>query len=63
MIPAIALMIAIYGSARLLNDGFKRYPGSSTATVFTWIVGILAIIGLWILAILVNLQTVTTPNM
>jgi hypothetical protein len=60
MIPAIALMMAVYASARLLNDGFKRYPGNSTATIFTWIVGVLAIIGLWILAILINLQGVST---
>jgi hypothetical protein len=62
MIPIIALMIAVYGSARLLNDGFKRHPGNSAATVFTWIVGVLAIIGLWILAILINLPGDSTPN-
>jgi hypothetical protein len=58
MIPAIALMIAVYGSARLLNDVCKRYPASSTATAFTLLVSILAIIGLWILAFLINIQGV-----
>jgi hypothetical protein len=62
MIPTIALMIALYGSARLLNDGCKRYPGNTVATVFTWIVSILAIIGLWILAIAINAQGSATPN-
>jgi hypothetical protein len=62
MIPTIALMIAVYGSARLLNDGFKRHSGNSAATVFTWIVSILAIIGLWFLALLINLQGVSTSN-
>jgi hypothetical protein len=55
-------MIAVYGSARLLNDGFKRHSGNSAATVFTWIVSILAIIGLWFLALLINLQGVSTSN-
>jgi hypothetical protein len=61
MIPTIALMIAVYGSARLLNDGFKRHPGNSAATVFTWVVSIGAFIGLWILAIAINVQGITLP--
>ena len=62
MIPAIALMIAVYGSARLLNDGFKRHPANRAATALTWIVGVLAIIGLWIIAILINAQGTAAQN-
>ena len=54
MIPAIAFMIAVYGSARLINDGCKRHPGNLGATITTWIVSILGIILLTILAIMVN---------
>jgi hypothetical protein len=61
MIPTIALMIAVYGIARLMNDISKRYPGNSGATVFTWIVSILATIALGILAVLINAQGVSTP--
>ncbi len=64
MIPAIALMIAVYGSVRLLNDISKRYPANSGATVFTWVVSILAIIALAILALMINAQGVSsTPNL
>jgi hypothetical protein len=63
MIPAIALMIAVYGSARLLNDGCKRHPTSNPATIVTWIVSILAIIGLWILVFLINFQGVSSSNL
>ena len=54
MIPTIALMIAVYGSARLINDGCKRHPGSHTATAFTWFVVVLSVPFLWLLAIAVN---------
>jgi hypothetical protein len=63
MIPAIALMIAVYGSARLLNDISKRYPASSTATIFTWIVGGIAILILLVLALMVNSQGASAPSM
>lgn len=63
MIPAIALMIAAYGSARLLNDVFKRYPSNSTATIFTWIVSVIAILILLVLALMVNIQGGTAPSM
>lgn len=56
MLPAIALMIAVYGSARLLNDGCKRHPMSSVATAMTWTVAVIAIVALWLLAIMINSQ-------
>ena len=63
MIPTIALMIAIYGSARLLNDGFKRHPGNVAFTVLTWIVSAIAILILLVLAFAVNHQAASIPNM
>jgi hypothetical protein len=63
MIPAIALMIAVYGSARLLNDGFKRHPGNSVATVFTWFVSAIGILILVVLALMVNSQGASAPSM
>jgi hypothetical protein len=56
MIPGIALMIALYGSCRLLNDGFKRHPGNTTATALTWIVSVVGIVGLCLLAVAINSQ-------
>jgi hypothetical protein len=61
MIPAIALMIAIYGSARLINDGLKKHVGK-VPTALTWIVGALAIAGLWILAIAINHSAANVPQ-
>jgi hypothetical protein len=55
MIPILGLMIALYGSARLLNDIGKRYPRITAFTVITWAVGLLTIAGLWLLALLMNL--------
>jgi hypothetical protein len=57
MIPTIALMIAVYGSARLLNDCFKRYPASKPATIFTIIVSLVAIGILCLLGLLINLPS------
>ena len=62
MIPTIALMIAVYGSARLLNDGCKRHPGNSAATAFTWIVSGVAILILLILALFINTQGIGARN-
>jgi hypothetical protein len=61
MIPVIALMIAIYGTGRLLNDGFKRHPQSAGATILTWTVSALAIVALWFLAIAINSQGSSPP--
>lgn len=63
MLPAMALMIAVYGTARLLNDGLDRHPKNAAATAFTWIVSAAAIVGLWILAILINLQGISVPRL
>lgn len=56
MIPAIALIIAVYGTGRLLNDGFARHPNHTGSSVFTWTVSLAAIAGLWLLAFAVNVQ-------
>ena len=53
MIPLIALMIAVYGTGRFLNDALKKHTGS-WATVFTWLIGLGAIAVLWFLALMVN---------
>ena len=57
MIPTIALMIAVYGSARLLNDCSKRFPASASATVLTIIVSLVAIGILCLLGLLINLPS------
>jgi len=62
MIPGIALMIAVYGSARLLNDVFKRYPGHAGATACTWVVAGLAIVALCVLALAINAAGVAQPH-
>ncbi len=54
MLPAIARMIAGYGTGRLLNDGLKRHPDSPGATAPTWFIAIVAIVGLWYLAMAIN---------
>ena len=62
MIPAIALMIAVYGTGRLLNDGFKRHPNHAGATALTWIVSVLVILALWMLAVAINTQGSSSPT-
>jgi len=64
MIPAIGLMIAVYGTARLLNDCLNRAPRESvSATVFMVVVSIGGIIGLWFLAFLINAQGMSAGNL
>ncbi len=60
MIPIIAVMIAVYGTGRLLNDCFARYPNSKYWTVLTWLISIVVIIVLLLLAVLMNLSTLTS---
>ena len=55
MIPAIALMIAVYGTARLLNDALAR-SASSMANTLTWCASIVGIGGLWFLALSITSQ-------
>ena len=50
MIPDIALMIAIYGTARLLNDGLKRHPQNTAGTILTWVLNITSAIFLILIA-------------
>lgn len=49
MIPAIALMIATYGTARLLNDCMAAEGASSRGMM--WFLSLLAIAALWLLAL------------
>ena len=61
MIPAIALMIAAYGSARLLNDCLARTKQTTTgATVLMVVISIGAILVLWSLAFMVNAAGAST---
>lgn len=55
-------MIAVYGIARLLNDGLKRHQTSTAATAITWIVSAIGIVGLFLLAIEVLTQSAQTTN-
>jgi len=63
MLPAIAFMIAAYGSARLINDGLKRHPDNSNATIITWIVSIIGIFILLLLALIVNHDGTSLPSL
>jgi hypothetical protein len=65
MIPAIALIIAVYGCARLFNDCLKRYPGNLVATVLSWVCSVVAGAVIVFLALAINAsgsQTVA-PNL
>jgi hypothetical protein len=63
MIPAIALMIAVYGTGRLLNDGLKRHPGSLPATIATWTIAIIFSGVLCFLGFQVNLAAMTPSSL
>ena len=68
MIPAIGMLIAIYGTARLLNDGLNRFGGNATivgkiATALTIMVGGVGICGLWWVMVNMVSAGINTPSM
>ena len=61
MIPGIALMIAVYGSARLFNDAVGAHPELKTGPrTFLWLVWIAGSVALWYLAIAIFESGATT---
>ena len=68
MIPDIALMIVVYGVARLLVAGldpYRRNPGqgAAIATGLTWVIAAFAIIGLGVLGLMVLSASSSVPNL
>lgn len=55
MIPLISLLIAVYGTGRLLNDLFAAFQPGKATIVLTCIVSIFAILGIWFLIALILL--------
>ena len=51
MIPLLALIITVYGTARLLNDCFAKHENDA-ATALTWFVSCAAIASIWVLVFL-----------
>jgi hypothetical protein len=68
MIPDIALMIVVYGAARLLVASIEPYrngtgTGATVATGLTWMITAFAIIGLGILGVMVVSAGASVSNL
>jgi hypothetical protein len=68
MIPDIALMIVIYGAARLLVASIEPYrngtgTGATVATGLTWMITAFAILGLGVLGLMVLSASSSIPNL
>lgn len=68
MIPDIALMIVVYGAARLLTavlEPHRRAAGTAgqVATGVSWLIVVVAVLGLAVLGLMVISSSASTPTL